>query len=349
MGIKYDQAKKHYVVTYSRRHPVTRIPRSLRRQGIKTKPEAERVYRELIIKLGEKFNENLYPLWTELVAKFLEYYANCGIAKNTIQNYKLCLEANTFHLWEKKRVNEFTTAELRDFIQEDMGKFSEAHRKNMLKYLRAVFRYAVEQDIIPRDPCPRLKFKKSEKIKKVLTESEIRIFLQKAKEVNHEWFSVWTLACYTGLRNGELYALKWDSVDLSKRVMYITLSWNKINGFKETKSGDDRVVEIAPSLLPLMEELKKKSVDEYVLPRLRDWETGSQAITLKAFLKECNLPLIRFHDLRASWATVMLSKGVEPIKVMAMGGWKDLKTMQIYVRKSGIHINGITNSLDFLL
>ncbi len=53
MGIKYDQAKKHYVVTYSRRHPVTRIPRSLRRQGIKTKPEAERVYRELIIKLDE--------------------------------------------------------------------------------------------------------------------------------------------------------------------------------------------------------------------------------------------------------------------------------------------------------
>lgn len=149
MGIKYDQVKKSYVVTYSRRHPVTREPRGLRRQGVKSFSEAEKVYKELIITLGEKFNENLYPLWTELVTKFLEYYANCGIAKNTIQNYKLCLEANTFHLWEKKRVNEFTTAELRDFIQEDMGKFSEAHRKNMLKYLRAVFRYAVEQDIIP--------------------------------------------------------------------------------------------------------------------------------------------------------------------------------------------------------
>ena len=44
----------------------------------------------------------------------------------------------------------------------------------------------------------------------------------------------------------------------------------------------------------------------------------------------------------------MLSKGVEPIKVMAMGGWKDLKTMQIYIRKSGIHIQGITNDLNFL-
>ncbi len=348
MGIKYDVEKKYYIVTYSRRHPITRIPRSLRRQGIQSKAEAQKVYKELIIRLGEKFNENLYPLWPDLVEKFLEYYANCGIAKNTLQPYKQCIEANIFHLWNKKRVNEFSTAELRDFIQEDMGKFSEAHRKNMLKYLRAIFRYAVEHDIIPKDPCPKLKFKKSEKIKKVLNEKEIRIFLQKAREQDHVWFSVWTLACYTGLRNGELYALKWENVDLKKRLIYITLSWNKINGFKETKSGNDRVVEIAPSLITLIQELKEKSVDEFILPRLRDWETGSQAITLKAFLSECNLPLNRFHDLRASWATVKLSKGVEPIKVMAMGGWKDLKTMQIYIRKSGIHIQGITINLNFL-
>ena len=348
MGIKYDEEKKYYIVTYSRRHPVNRKPRNLRRQGIKSKAEAQKVYKKLIIELGEKFNQNLHPLWPDLVAKFLEYYANCGIAKNTLQNYKQCIEANTFHLWNKKRVNEFSTAELRDFIQIDMSKFSEAHRKNMLKYLRAIFRYAVENDIIPKDPCPKLKFKKNEKIKKVLNESEIRIFLQKAKEQNHVWFPIWTLACYTGLRNGELYALKWENVDLKKRLIYITLSWNKINGFKETKSGDDRVVEIAPSLVPLMKELRDNAADEFILPRLRDWETGSQAITLKAFLKECNLPLVRFHDLRASWATVMLSKGVEAIKVMAMGGWKDLKTMQIYIRKSGIHIQGITNKLNFL-
>lgn len=211
MGIKFDEERKHYVVTYSRRHSVTRIPKSLRRQGIKSRAEAEKVYRELIIKIGEKFNENLYPLWTELVAQFLEYYANCGIAKNTLKNYKQCIEANTFELWKKKRVNEFTTAEIRDFIQEDMAKFSEAHRKSMLKYLRAVFRYAVESDIIPKDPCPKLKFKKYEKIKKVLTESEIKIFLQRAKEVDHVWFPVWALACYTGLRNGELFALTHSS------------------------------------------------------------------------------------------------------------------------------------------
>ena len=48
MGIKYNEELKHYVVSYHRRHPITKKKRSIRRQGIKTKVEAERVYKKLI-------------------------------------------------------------------------------------------------------------------------------------------------------------------------------------------------------------------------------------------------------------------------------------------------------------
>lgn len=67
---------------------------------------------------------------------------------------------------------------------------------------------------------------------------------------------------------------------------------------------------------------------------------------LRYFLEGIGIPTIRFHDLRATWATIMLSRGIEPIKVMTMGGWKDLKTMQIYIRKAGVGIKGITDNLD---
>jgi len=43
----------------------------------------------------------------------------------------------------------------------------------------------------------------------------------------------------------------------------------------------------------------------------------------------------------------MLSMGIAPIKVMAMGGWKDLKTMQFYIRKAGVDISGISDGLKF--
>jgi integrase len=335
MGIKYDENKKHYVVSYSRRHPITKQSRGLRRQGIKTKYEAEKVYRGLIIKLANKFNEAVHPLWPIVVEDFLTFFANRGIANNTLINYKSSLELHTCTRWENIRINEITTSDIRNLILEDLSTFSESHRKSMLKFIRAVFHYALECDIIQR-------------IKKVLNENEIKILLSSAKAVNHEWFPIWGIACFTGMRSGELYALKWDCVDLDKRTIVVSNSWTKENGYKDTKSGNDRVVEIAESLMPTMMNLYNKKSNEFVLPRIKEWTTGCQANVLKSYLAKLNLPLIRFHDLRASWATVMLSKGVEPIKVMSMGGWKDLKTMQIYIRKSGIHIKGITNILKFL-
>jgi integrase len=154
------------------------------------------------------------------------------------------------------------------------------------------------------------------------------------------------MALYTGMRNGELIALTWDKVDIPSRRILVNRSWNNKEGFKSTKSGDDRYVEIAPDLIPILETLKTRDdASDYVLPRVEKWSKGEQARDLRMFLKGMGLPVVRFHDLRASWATMMMSLGVEPIKVMKMGGWKDLKTMDRYVRLGGIDIQGVTDNL----
>jgi integrase len=106
------------------------------------------------------------------------------------------------------------------------------------------------------------------------------------------------------------------------------------------------MVEIAPSLLPILQELRLKSGGNGpVLERHQEWTDGRQAQELRRFQEGLGLPQTRFHDLRATWCTLMLSKGVEPIKVMLMGGWENMKTMQIYMRKAGVSIRGITDVL----
>ena len=140
--------------------------------------------------------------------------------------------------------------------------------------------------------------------------------------------------------------MTWDKVNLDTKQILVNCSWSSKDGFKSTKSGNDRVVEIPVPLLPVLTELKLKSANEFVLPRLWKWDQGEQARTLRLFLKSIGLPEIRFHDLRASWATLLLSKGVAPSKVMSMGGWSDMKTMMIYMRKAGIDIKGATSCLD---
>lgn len=222
-----------------------------------------------------------------------------------------------------------------------------SHQKNMLKFIRGVFKYAVEKNILQRNPTPEMKFRVGDKIKKVLTEEQVRILLNKGKEFNWEWYPHVAAAIYTGTKNGELYSLTWDKVNFDQRTILVDSSWNSKDGFKCTKSGDDRMVEIAPPLLTLFKELKLQSSDSvFVLPRISRWDMGQQADALRMFLVGLGLPPCRFHDLRATWATIMLSKGVEPTKVIVMGGWKELKTLMIYLRKAGISIRGITDGLN---
>ena len=55
-----------------------------------------------------------------------------------------------------------------------------------------------------------------------------------------------------------------------------------------------------------------------------------------------------FHTLRACFATHLLASGAEPAKVMRIGGWKDLKTFEVYIRLAGIDVTGVTDAFNIL-
>lgn len=348
MGHKFNNKTGYWEAYQSKRHPITRMPFSIRRTKCKSEAEAKRVDKQLIIQIEEKIREKAIPRWLELVEGFRTVAVDTEkMTEKTAENYYICLKAHTFDTWGKRYVDSITTQEIRQLIKTKVGDRSPTTQKNVLKFIRGVFKYGIELGVINRDPCPQMKFQSGDKIKKVLTEEQVKLFLNKAKEFGWPWYPHVAMALYTGMRNGELYALTWDKVNLEQRTMLIDSSWNNRDGFKCTKSGDDRIVEIAPNLVPIVANLKIIQADStFVLPRMSQWDEGRQAAAIQMFLAGLGLPLIRFHDLRATWATIMLSKGIEPAKVMVMGGWKDMKTLMIYLRKAGISIRGITSCLD---
>lgn len=354
MGRKWSDKHGGYEVWEQIRHPISRQPktrrryRNERRQPIKTVAEARRIENKLRNEIFESFHLDLVPPWKKCCENAYRGMRERGLAEKTVINYEMCLSAHTYQKWASKRIDMITSQDIRDLINIDLADKSESHKLNMLKFLRAVFKQAMEDGAVVRCPVPDMRLgRKKVKIQKVLTEEQMEKLLNQSKNTESEWYEIWSAACYTGMRNGELYALPWENVDLERRLIYVKCGWDNVNGFKDyTKSGDDRVVEIAPPLLTILRELKLHNNDSpFVLPRLRKWDKGEQARELRLFLMGLGLPPVRFHDLRASWATLMLSKGIEPIKVMKMGGWKDIKTMQIYCRMDGIDIKGITDNL----
>ncbi len=346
MGIKKNN-NGTFDVSYSERHPVTRVPCNRRRKSIKSMAEAKRVYAELVVKVNELLKREIIPNWSQFLGSYLLRIDQEGeLTKGTVYKRDKVLKRHTLPLWSDKLIDEITPQDIRDLINNDLGDKSESHKKFVLKGVRNVFQDAVDQRFIASNPTPAIKFKINDKIKTCLNEKQIMMLLQKADELGWFWYPHYAVALFTGMRSGEMFALTWDKVNFESRQILVDCAWSSKDGFKSTKSGNDRIVEIPKPLLPILRELKIKAENEFVLPRSTKWEQGEQARDLRLFLKSIGLPEVRFHDLRASWATWLLSKGVAPSRVMAMGGWVDMKTMMIYMRKAGIDIKGATSCLD---
>jgi site-specific recombinase XerD len=76
---------------------------------------------------------------------------------------------------------------------------------------------------------------------------------------------------------------------------------------------------------------------------------GDQAEVLKDFCGVLKITLVKFHDLRATFITQLLLKGVPLAQVMAIVGHSQIRTTNVYLRMAGADLTGATNKLGFQL
>jgi len=125
-------------------------------------------------------------------------------------------------------------------------------------------------------------------------------------------------------------------------------NWTSKLGFGPTKERYWRSLPINNQLEALLREIKVVSNSEFVLPRFKAWKDGRQAKALKTFCKGAGIKEVKFHTLRSCFATQLIRDGVAPTVLMKICGWKDLKTMQRYIRLAGIETKGATEGLKLL-
>jgi integrase len=228
--------------------------------------------------------------------------------------------------------------------------------KNIKSSVNVVFNWALEEKYIlgvSSSPVEGLLVaKKEEKIPKILTKEELRTLLRSAKLDNNIWYPIWSFAVLTGMRSGELMALQWKDIDLEKRIISVSKSYNNARRkIKCTKSGYWRSVPISNDLRGVINELRDEDTkpEDFVLDRHYAWKNGQAGRILRQYLKDIGIiSNVVFHTLRACFATHMLASGADQATVMKIGGWRDIKTFQIYVRLAGIEVTGATDVLDVM-
>jgi integrase len=348
-----------YVHVKSTVDPLIRVQR--RKRNIKSYKaavkEETRITKEALKELGSREEkgstwERVIELWyyEQVHNDFEGRYTN----KFTVEDYRKMLLRYTAK-WLKRRPHEITRGDGRKVITElvQLGK-SKSFIAKVKNTINLVFQWGIDHRHIKDvfiSPVRGIKIdKREEKFPEILNLTEIRKFLFEAKKCNHPWYPIWAMALLTGMRSGELYALEWNDVDFENKVVRVKKSFNKrTKVIKSTKAGYWRNVPISDELNNLIVELKSLTGNsKFLLPRNKEWDGGRQSNPLRAFLSSIGLPSVKFHTLRACFATQLLADGVEMTKVMKIGGWRDIKTMQIYLRLAGVDERGATDGLRFL-
>ena len=139
-------------------------------------------------------------------------------------------------------------------------------------------------------------------------------------------YEMYYIELTTGLRRGELLGLKWQDIDWKNGIIKVRRQVTRVDGQiieapLKTKNSY-RAVSISPQAIEVLREQKRKTNDTYVFPSPNDGSIspGSVNNILKRVLERGDIPKVRFHDLRHTFASIALQNGVDIKTVSGMLG-----------------------------
>jgi len=165
-------------------------------------------------------------------------------------------------------------------------------------------------------------------VMQIWDEDEVKHFLETAKD--NQYYTLFYTVLFTGMRRGELLALRWQDVDFVYSQIYVSRSLHQLrNGsyvFTQPKSEKSRrTIALSSSLFLVLNEYQKKKEIEAKLQGKKlsddDLVFSNQGKPLrpntityawKRMAEKAGLKIIRFHDARHTHASLMLKQGIHP-------------------------------------
>ena len=198
--------------------------------------------------------------------------------------------------------------------------------RNIHQIIASAMKLAKEQKLILADPTEGCALPKLEhKEMKTLPIEQLTSFLREAKESGV--FEMYYVELATGLRRGELLGLKWEDIDLENGSLRVKRQIARIGGEiveapLKTKNAY-RTLPLADDTIQVLKQQKKKvGSSPWVFPSPTGGPISPDSVLhmLHRVLKRAGLPMVRFHDLRHTFATLALQNGVDIKTVSGMLG-----------------------------
>ena len=320
---------------------------------------------------------------TYTLAEWMVYYLE-NYKKNEIKitTYGTYFETFKKHI-EKSglgsmRLDKITTSHLQQFYNE---KVKEGYNPKTVKHMNVIINSALDKAFklgyIRTNPNILVTLPKKKAYEgKTLTAIEVMKILNEAR--NDDLYPIIIFAIYSGLRKGEVMALKWADVDFENRQVKVVGNLCRIidkpnnNGrithkyeIMEPKTDKSRrivtLMDIAIDALRIQKSRQDKEKDKYgdlyndndLVFAKYNGDFLNQRLFMDhfhEFLERYNITQVRFHDLRHTFASLLLEAGESPKVVQELLGHSNISTtLDIYTHLSNdIKIKAIKNLNDLI-
>ena len=322
---------------------------------------------------GVELTEDSLMTLAQWIDKWLDEHKSGIIRPSTFASYKRYSDSYIKPRLGHRKLTQITSREIQEMYNslkhegrinsnEEMGtELANSTVRSIHMLLHEALDGAVREGLIPKNPTdgttiPRLV--KTEKT--VLLESQIEKFM-KTIENDEVWHDLFFMELMTGLRRGEICGLQWNDIDEKNRILHVrkTIRYAKkqlIVGETKTNEGNRKIV-LPASVMDMLMKRKEKSISEWIFPKSLNptlpIDPASAYRRLKEILKEADLPDMRFHDLRHTFATHAAASGIDPRTLAGiLGHTKPSFTLDAYThvttdmqkRAAGIVGNFITDT-----
>ena len=215
-------------------------------------------------------------------------------------------------------LSEIKTRVIAEFRNRRLQKVKPATVYQELALLRRMFNVAIKEwEWCKDNPVSRLSFSVGNRNARSrwLTMEEENLLLEKA--TNPIWLrSLFMVALHTGMRRGEILDLRWQNVDLLKRLIRIVKS----------KNGEKRGIPMSNTLVNLFKGMNVRDISGRVFPI----SGSSLRQAFDKVIEKAKLEDFHFHDLRHTFATRLVQNGVDLYKVKELLGHKTIAMTMRY-------------------
>ena len=252
----------------------------------------------------------------------------------TLTDYGYNLDHWVFPRIGHLKVSSVTVTEIADFVAELRQEYTANTIRNCLKPLAGMFRLAVRRGLVAQNPVHALDRQErpqgAVKRMRILSSDEIKQLLAVSAEgyrhrnkdghlgqrISGAYGLLFTTAIFTGLRRSELLALDWTDVDLDRSELHVRAG--------KTAAATRTVV------LPdfLVQALAREMKTEGQVFPFSERNVGR---ALDAALERAGIEHVRFHDLRHTYASILISMGCELTYIAQQIGHKSpATTLKVY-------------------